>query len=55
MASDLRVVINTSVVISAVLLPRSVPRQAFDVTFAKGSLLISEATLAELEEVCRRP
>ncbi len=53
--NNIRVVIDTGVVISAVLLPRSVPRQAFDVAAARGKLLVSEATVAELNEVLRRP
>ena len=40
---------------SAVLLPRSVPRQAFDLAAAQGSLLVSNQTAAELDEVLRRP
>jgi putative PIN family toxin of toxin-antitoxin system len=51
----MRTVIDTSVTVSAVLLPRSVPRQAFDAAVAHGKMLVSEATLAELEEVLRRP
>src|SRR5919202_1975086 len=50
-----RTVIDTSVAVSAVLLPRSVPRQAFDAAAARGRLLVSEATIAELDEVLRRP
>jgi hypothetical protein len=38
-----------------VLFPRSVPRQAFDAAAARGKLLVSEATVAELDEVLRRP
>jgi putative PIN family toxin of toxin-antitoxin system len=53
--SDLRTVIDTGVVVSAVLLPRSVPRQAFDLAAARGALLVSENTIAELDEVLRRP
>ena len=52
---ELRVVIDTGVVVSAVLLPRSIPRQAFDVASERGQVLLSEATLAELEDVLRRP
>jgi predicted nucleic acid-binding protein len=52
--NDIRTVIDTSVVVSAVLLPRSVPRQAFDAAAARGKLLVSEATVAELDEVLRR-
>lgn len=55
MTTDVRAVFDTSVAVSAVLLPRSVPRQAFDVAAAAGRLLLSEATLAELDEVLRRP
>lgn len=55
MTSDLRTVIDTSVVVSALLLPRSVPRQAFDVAAARGRLLVSDETIAELDDVLRRP
>jgi putative PIN family toxin of toxin-antitoxin system len=51
----MRTVIDTGVAVSAVLLPRSVPRQAFDAAAARGKLLASEATVAELDEVLRRP
>ena len=53
--SEPRVVIDTGVAVSAVLLPRSVPRQAFDAAAARGKLLVSAATVAELDEVLRRP
>ena len=55
MKSDLRTVIDTGVVVSAILLPRSVPRQAFDVAAARGRLLVSDETIAELDDVLRRP
>lgn len=55
MVSDIRAVFDTGVVVSAVLLPRSVPRQAFDVAAEKGRLLVSQASVAELDEVLRRP
>ncbi len=51
----MRVVIDTNVVVSAVLLPCSVPRQAFDRAMAHGTVLISSATVAELNDVLRRP
>ncbi|MCY2993507.1 MAG: hypothetical protein NTY19_37360 [Planctomycetota bacterium] len=54
MKSDLRIVIDTGVVVSAVLLPGSVPRQAFDLAGSQGRLLVSVATAAELDEVLRR-
>jgi putative PIN family toxin of toxin-antitoxin system len=53
--SEKRFVIDTGVAVSAVLLPRSVPRQALDAAAAKGKLLVSEETIAELDEVLRRP
>jgi len=55
MKSSWRIVFDTNVVVSAALLPRSVPRQAFDFAFANGHVLISTATIIELEEVLRRP
>jgi predicted nucleic acid-binding protein len=48
--SETRVVIDTNVVVSAVLLPRSVPRQAFDTAVSLGKQLVSEATVSELDE-----
>ena len=53
--SEHRIVIDTGVAVSAVLLPGSVPRRAFDAAAARGKLLVSEATVAELDEVLRRP
>ena len=54
MTCDLRTIIDTGVVVSALLLPRSVPRQAFDVAAARGRLLVSDETIAELDDVlCR--
>lgn len=55
MTSDMRVVMDTGVVVSALLLPRSVPRRAFDAAASRGRLLISDASVAELDEVLRRP
>ncbi len=55
MSADLRLVVDTTVIVSAALLPRSVPRRAFDAALARGRLLVSEATVTELDEVLRRP
>lgn len=55
MTSDLRIVLDTGVAISAALLPRSLPRQAFDLAVERGRLLVSAATVTELDEVFRRP
>jgi putative PIN family toxin of toxin-antitoxin system len=49
-----RYVLDTSVIVSALLLPRSVPRRAFDLAFVKGVVLVSAATLEELDTVLRR-
>jgi uncharacterized protein len=55
MMSDFRFVLDTGVLISAVLLPRSVPRQAVDLAFVRGIVLASADTIEELDEVLRRP
>ncbi len=55
MTSSERFVLDTNVVVSAVLLPRSVPRKAFDLSFVRGSVLVSESMLDELDDVLRRP
>ena len=49
-----RVVLDTSTLVGAILLPRSVPRQAFMLALARASLCASPATLAELERVLLR-
>ena len=51
----MRTVVDTGVLISALLLPRSVPRQALDRAMVGGRLLVSDATIAELDNVLRRP
>lgn len=55
MTSEVRTVVDTGVVVSALLLPRSVPRQAFDVAAARGRLLVSDETIAELDDALRWP
>ena len=49
-----RVVLDTSTLVGAILLPRSVPRQAFMQALARATLCASPATLAELERVLLR-
>jgi putative PIN family toxin of toxin-antitoxin system len=51
----MRTVIDTNVAVSAVLIPTSVCRHAFDLAAARGKLLLSEATIAELDDVLSRP
>jgi uncharacterized protein len=53
--SNERFVLDTNVIVSAVLLTRSVPRQAFDLAFIRGTVLVSESILDELDNVLRRP
>jgi putative PIN family toxin of toxin-antitoxin system len=55
MTTDLRAVLDTNVVISALLMPFSIPRRALDRAMREGCLLISAATTAELNEVIHRP
>lgn len=50
----MRLVFDTNVLVSALLLADSVPRQAFDRGRKQGRILISWATLAELHEVLGR-
>ncbi|MBM3127467.1 MAG: putative toxin-antitoxin system toxin component, PIN family [Chloroflexi bacterium] len=54
MPTDLRFVFDTSAIVSAVLLKHSVVRQAFDKAVAQGKLLVSQATIDEVNEVLRR-
>ena len=53
--NNLRVVLDTNLVVSAMLLPQSRPRQALDYVRRHGTVLVSAAALSELREVIRRP
>ncbi|MGD0655730.1 MAG: putative toxin-antitoxin system toxin component, PIN family [Thermoguttaceae bacterium] len=55
MTTDLRVVFDTNVVISAMLLPLSIPRRALDRAMREGRPLLSAATTTELNEVIHLP
>ena len=55
MRTDRRYVFDTNVLVSAILLPHSVARQAFDRALTAGTILISASTVDELDEVLRRP
>lgn len=48
-------VLDANVIVSAVLLPHSLPRRAFDKACARGRIAISEAVINELDDVLRRP
>jgi putative PIN family toxin of toxin-antitoxin system len=50
----LRFVFDTNVIVSAVLLAASVPRQAFDKAIDEGTILISVPVLIELADVLSR-
>lgn len=49
-----RIVFGMNVLVSALMFPRSVPRQAFNLAYSTGKILASTATTMELEEVLRR-
>jgi uncharacterized protein len=50
----LRCVFDTNVLISALLIPESIPRRALDRAIRKGEVLLSFELLAELSEVLSR-
>ncbi len=50
----MRCIFDTNVLVSALLLPDSKSRHALDVALREGKVLISFATLAELNEVLSR-
>lgn len=54
MSPNLRVVIDTNVLISRLLAPQSVPGQAVSHAVREGQLLASNATLEEIAEVLGR-
>ncbi len=49
-----RLVVDTNVIASAVIFPRSAPRQVVDHALDQDVLLLSEATMSELTEVLSR-
>lgn len=55
MTNDARYVVDTSILVSALLLPSSVPRQTVDYAFSQGIVLASISTIEELDAVLRRP
>jgi putative PIN family toxin of toxin-antitoxin system len=50
-----RIVVDTNVFVSAILVSDSVPSRAVDKALDSGILLFSEVTMAELAEVLLRP
>ncbi len=55
MKKGLRTVVDTGVVVSALMFSVSVPRRAFNMAKVHGYLLVSEETIAELYDVILRP
>lgn len=55
MPSRSRYVLDANVIVSALLLPGSVPRQAFDEAMRDGRILLSPDVILELDGVLRRP
>jgi putative PIN family toxin of toxin-antitoxin system len=48
-------VFDANAIISALMLPDSTPRRAFDKACAQGRILLSEPVINELDDVLRRP
>lgn len=48
-------VFDANVIVSALLLPDSTPRLAFDKALACGRIVLSEPVINELDDVLRRP
>lgn len=48
-------VLDANVIVSAVLLPHSVTRKAFDKACEQGCIVVSEEVINELDDVLRRP
>lgn len=55
MSDLLRIVVDTNVFVSAIMLPLSRPRKAIDKALNDGLLLFSRPTMDELAEVLLRP
>jgi uncharacterized protein len=49
-----RLVVDTNVFASAIVFPRSIPRQVVDHVLDHGVVILSEATMSELAEVLSR-
>lgn len=54
MPAEWRFVFDTNAFVSAALIKRSVPRRAFDKALKQGKVLVSQATIEELNNVLRR-
>ena len=54
MPSELRFVLDTNAIVSALLLRHSVSRQAFDLALTSGDVLLSLDVITELNDVLKR-
>jgi len=55
MPAEKRYVVDANVIVSALLLPDSTPRRAFDRASREGDVLLSAGIIGELDDVLRRP
>jgi uncharacterized protein len=55
MRLERRYVFDANVLVSALLLPDSVPRRAFDKARLHGKIILSDPVMAELDDVLRKP
>jgi uncharacterized protein len=53
--NKIRIVLDSNVILSAALFKNSSPRQAFDKAMTNGQIMMSTATLAELQDIFNRP
>ena len=54
MTTNKHFVLDTNTIVSALLIRSSLPRQAFDHAFDRGTVLASDPTIAELTDVLQR-
>jgi putative PIN family toxin of toxin-antitoxin system len=54
MLTEMHFVFDTNAIVSALLLKNSVSRQAFDRALRDGKIIVSSATMTELNEVLKR-
>lgn len=55
MSNPSQYVLDTNILVSALLFKESRPRQAFDKARFSGAILISQSTLSEIKNVLARP
>lgn len=55
MSNRSKYVLDTNIIVSALLFRESLPRQVFDQAKSSGIILISQSTLSEIQNVLARP